>query len=102
MTDIKNHCIINLSKLDNYFIYQKGGNLIMNVNGIEYENTDTLKVEEAAKLMHKNPSFVRCGLRDKRFNFGCAVFHNGRWNYYINKQKFFEETGISVAEDVDK
>lgn len=37
-----------------------------------YENTETLKVEEAAKLMHKNPSFVRCGLRDKRFNFGCA------------------------------
>lgn len=45
MTDIKNRCIINLSKLDNYFIYQKGGNLIMNVNGIEYENTDTLKVD---------------------------------------------------------
>ena len=38
-----------------------------------YENTETLKVEEAAQLMHKNASFVRCGLRDKRFNFGCAV-----------------------------
>lgn len=59
-----------------------------------YENTETLKVEEAAKLMHKNPSFVRCGLRDKRFGFGYAVLHNGRWNYYINRSKFFEETGI--------
>lgn len=67
----------------------------MNINSIEYENTETLKVEDAAKLMHKNPSFVRCGLRDKRFGFGCAVFNNGRWNYYINKQKFFEETGIT-------
>lgn len=60
----------------------------------EYENTDTIKVEEAAKLMHKNPSFIRQGLRDKRFGFGYAVFHNGRWNYYINRQKFYKETGI--------
>lgn len=89
-------------KTQQLFYISKGGNFIMNVNGIEYENTDTLKVEEAAKLMHKNPSFVRCGLQNKRFSFGCAVYHNGRWNYYINKHKFFEETGISVAEDVDK
>lgn len=59
-----------------------------------YENTETLKVEEAAKLMHKNPSFVRWGLQNNRFGFGCAVCHNGRWNYYINRSKFFEETGI--------
>lgn len=68
----------------------------------EYKNTETLKVEEAAKLMHKNPCFVRQGLRDKRFGFGSAVFHNGRWNYYINRQKFFDETGIRLAEQEDK
>lgn len=64
----------------------------------EFSNTETLKVEEAAKLMHKNPCFVRQGLQDKRFGFGSAVFHNGRWNYYINKRKFLEETGITVKE----
>ena len=69
--------------------------MIMDINSVTYENTDTLIVEEAARLMHKNPSFIRCGLQNKRFNFGCAVFHNGRWNYYINKQKFLEETGIN-------
>lgn len=62
---------------------------------IEHKNTDTLKVTEAATLMHKSPCFVRQGLIDKRFSFGSAVFHNGRWNFYINKHKFYEETGIS-------
>jgi hypothetical protein len=60
-----------------------------------FENTETLKVEEAAVLMHKNPAFVRKGLQDKRFGFGYAVYNNGRWNYYINRKKFFEETGIT-------
>ncbi len=45
--------------------------------------------------MHKNPAFVRKGLQDKRFGFGYAVYNNGRWNYYINRKKFFEETGIT-------
>lgn len=61
---------------------------------MSYENTETMKVAEAAKLMHKNPCFVRQGLIDKRFGFGSAVFNNGRWNFYINRKKFFEETGI--------
>lgn len=61
---------------------------------MEYTNTETLKVSEAAALMHKNPCFVRQGLIDKRFGFGSAVLNNGRWNFYINRHKFFEETGI--------
>lgn len=68
----------------------------------EYQNTETLKVTEAAKLMHKNPCFVRQGLIDKRFSFGSAVYHNGRWNFYINRQKFFDETGIRPIEKEDK
>ena len=68
----------------------------------EYENTETLKVTEAAALMHKNPCFVRQGLIDKRFSFGSAVYHNGRWNFYINRQKFFDETGIRPAEQEGK
>lgn len=56
---------------------------------------DTLSVEAAAKLMHKNASFVRKGLQAKRFDFGYAVeTSKGRWNYYINRKKFFETTGI--------
>jgi hypothetical protein len=65
---------------------------------MEYKNTETLKVSEAATLMHKNPCFVRQGLIDKRFSFGSAVFNNGRWNFYINKKKFLEETGIEPLE----
>ena len=68
----------------------------------EYENTETLKVTEVAKLMHKNPCFVRQGLIHKRFSFGSAVYHNGRWNFYINAQKFFDETGIKPIEKEDK
>lgn len=64
------------------------------MNDVEHINTETIKVAEAAALMHKNPSFIRQGLIDKRFNFGSAVYHNGRWNFYINRQKFYEETGI--------
>lgn len=64
-----------------------------------YVNTETLKVTEAAALMGKNPMFVRMGLRNQRFGFGFAVYGNGRWNYYINRKKFFEETGISEAEE---
>lgn len=60
----------------------------------EHKNTEIMKVAEAASLMHKNPEFVRQGLIDKRFSFGSAVFHNGRWNFYINRQRFYEETGI--------
>ncbi len=45
--------------------------------------------------MHKNPAFVRKGLQDKRFGFGYAVYNNGRGDYYINRKKFFEETGIT-------
>lgn len=29
------------------------------MNNTKYENTETMKVIDAAKLMHKNPSFVR-------------------------------------------
>lgn len=83
-------------------LYELLGGEIMQINGVEYENTEIMKVAEAAALMHKNPEFVRQGLIDKRFGFGSAVFHNGRWNFYINKQKFFDETGIKPAENVNK
>lgn len=64
-----------------------------------YINTETLSVNEAARLMGKNPMFVRIGLQNKRFGFGYAVRGNGRWNYYINRRKFLEETGIKEVQD---
>lgn len=67
------------------------------LNDRKYKNTERMKVVEAAALMHKSPCFVRQGLIDKRFSFGSAVFQNGRWNFYINRKKFFEETGIEEA-----
>lgn len=47
---------------------------MMEIDGIKYKNTDTLKIADAAKLMHKNPCFVRQGLIDGRFSFGSAVY----------------------------
>lgn len=76
-----------------------GGDIMMEIDGIKYKNTDTLKIADAAKLMHKNPCFVRQGLIDGRFSFGSAVYQNGRWNFYINRQKFFDETGIEPCSD---
>ena len=35
----------------------------MIIDGVQYENTDTLKVEEAATLMHKNPLSSERGYR---------------------------------------
>lgn len=66
----------------------------------KYKNTETMKIAEAAKLMHKNPCFIRQGIIDGRLEFGRAVCSNGRWNFYINRNKFFEVTGIQpVKED---
>jgi hypothetical protein len=68
---------------------------------MDYKNTETMTVAEAAKLMQKNPCFVRQGLIDGRFRFGYAVkLSDKRWNFYINRQKFFEETGIRPATEV--
>lgn len=65
---------------------------------VEHKNTETLTVAEAAKLMHKNPCFVRQGLIDGRLKFGSAVFSKNRWNFYINRARFYEETGITPIE----
>ena len=58
-----------------------------------------MKIAEAAKLMHKNPCFIRQGIIDGRLEFGRAVCSNGRWNFYINRNKFFEVTGIQPVEE---
>ena len=54
---------------------------------------DTFTVKEAAKLIKKPEQFVRIGLRDKRFDWGDAVFMGKSWSYVIYKKKLLEFVG---------
>lgn len=55
-----------------------------------------LKVEEAARLMNKSPQFIRIGLQRNLLPFGTAIKKNGKYNYYISREKFEEYTGIEI------
>ena len=57
-----------------------------------------LTVVEAARLMGKDPMWLRLMLRENRLPFGIGSLNkNGtRWNYYISPKKFTEYTGIKV------
>ena len=56
----------------------------------------------AAKIMHKPPMFICCGLRcsPPRFPFGSAVMERGdgtgKWSYSILGNKFLEYLGITI------
>ena len=55
---------------------------------------ETITTRQAASMIHKNPSFIRKGLQQKRFDFGSAVkTSDGKWNYNIIKSKFLEYIG---------
>lgn len=52
-------------------------------------------IEKAAKLMHKDPQYVRYGLQQERLPFGNAVQKpDGRWSYNIIPIKFYEYMGL--------
>lgn len=55
-----------------------------------------LPVAEAARLMNKNPQFVRVGLQKGILPFGYAVQTSSKWTYFISAVKFTEFTGIKV------
>ena len=55
-----------------------------------------LPVAEAARLMNKNPQFVRVGLQRGILPFGYAVQTSSKWTYFISPVKFTEFTGIPV------
>ncbi len=55
-----------------------------------------LPVAEAARLMNKNPQFVRVGLQRGILPFGYAVQTSSKWTYFISPVKFTEVTGIPV------
>ena len=57
-----------------------------------------LPVTTAAKLMSKNPAFIRIGLQKGIFPFGCAIqMESGKWSYYISPVKFAEYTGCKLS-----
>lgn len=63
---------------------------------------ETLTPIEAARIIGKNPEYIRAGLRQGVFNFGSAVppkNPKGRWNYNIIKSKFYEYAGIKERSD---
>jgi hypothetical protein len=63
-------------------------------------NSETLTVQETAKLMGKSQDFVRIGLQRNLLPFGYAVkTGKQRFSYFISKQKFTEATGIKTEEE---
>ena len=60
-------------------------------------NSETLTVQETAKLKVKSQDFVRIGLQRNLLPFGYAVkTGKQRFSYFISKQKFTEATGIKA------
>lgn len=56
---------------------------------------NNLTVEEASKLMGVSRQFIRVGLQKGVLPFGYAVkISDGRFTYFISRQKFSEHTGI--------
>lgn len=56
---------------------------------------ERITVMEAAKIMGKDPMFVRRGLIAGKLPFGIAQKGRGnRYSYYINPKQFFEYVGI--------
>lgn len=55
-----------------------------------------LSVIDAAKIMKKDPQFIRKGLRTGRLPFGSAIYvHKKRYSYYISPIKFANYLGIT-------
>ena len=59
------------------------------------DNQNNLTVEEASRLMGVSRQFIRVGLQKGVLPFGYAVkISDGRFTYFISRQKFSEHTGI--------
>ncbi|WP_067728873.1 hypothetical protein [Oceanobacillus damuensis] len=46
-----------------------------------------IKAKEAAEMMGVSQRFIRIGIRQKVFNFGCAVKMSSIWTYHISRKK---------------
>ena len=59
--------------------------------------SNRISVDTAARLLHVSAQFLRVGLQTGRFKFGWAVKTGQKnWTYYILKDRFEKETGITV------
>lgn len=59
-------------------------------------NKNNMTVTEAAELMGVSPQFIRMGLQKGVLPFGYAVkVSKNRYTYFISRQKFIENTGIT-------
>ncbi len=52
-----------------------------------------LSIREVAKIMHKDPKYVREGLKQQVLPFGAAVKVSSRYSYYISPEKFYNYIG---------
>lgn len=57
------------------------------------QETKSLSIKEAAKMMGKSDQFVRIGLQRGILPFGSAVKLSSKWTYYISPTKFYEYVG---------
>lgn len=58
--------------------------------------TQKMSVIEAARIIGKNPSFIRVGLQRNLLPFGTAIkVSNKRYNYHICPNKFYEYLGVN-------
>lgn len=58
------------------------------------EKNLNIKVEEAAKILHKSPQFIRVALQQGILPIGIAVkVSDKRWNYHISRKKLEEYIG---------
>lgn len=61
------------------------------------ENSESISVAEASRLMGASPEFIRQGLQQNIFTFGNALRMHGKkkYTYYISRRKLNEYLGIS-------
>ncbi len=58
---------------------------------------ETISVIEAAKIMHKDPSYIRIGLQQGTLPFGSAIqVADHKYSYHISPNRFAEYMGISL------
>ncbi len=55
-----------------------------------------VKIEDAAKLMEVNPTFIRVGLQEERISFGVAVKTSSIWSYHISPHLFRKYIGPEI------
>lgn len=64
------------------------------------ERVKTISVVEAAKVLGKDPQYIRLGLQQGRLPFGSAVQKpTGHWSYNIITNRLYEYIGKEVESD---